>query len=211
VAPVSYTHLHRTAGLLRGDARLVEGRGIDQVAHAFRLRQVDPAIQIRAQRELARLGEARARVHRQRDGMPQHHWRAMARNLHYLFGCVRTRAREKCDYDLIHRLPLRVQQLGQLTGPRLPIGRSRKADHPCGDLARPPAGKAHYAEPTASGRRGNSNDGVGEVQLPPGCATDTAALRTAISVGAAAISSGVPPFSAKRSVAPGKSLSLIHI
>jgi hypothetical protein len=74
------------------------------------------------------------------------------------------RVREKGDHDLVDRLrPImrRVQQIGELAGPRLPIRRRRKADHAGGDLARPPAGKPHYAKSTSPGRRGNGDDGVG--------------------------------------------------
>ena len=50
----------RAARLLRGDARLVERGGFDQVADGFGLRQVDAAVEEGAQRELAGLGQPRA-------------------------------------------------------------------------------------------------------------------------------------------------------
>ncbi len=74
--------------LLRGDARLIERGGIDQVANGFGLRQIDAAVQIRAQRELAGFGEARAGFEGALDGIPQHDGRAMAGDLDYVFGGV---------------------------------------------------------------------------------------------------------------------------
>ena len=70
---------NRAAGLLRGDARLVERGGIDQVAHGFGLRQVDAAVQEGAQGEFAGLGQARARIDgrasRRAAGRPASHGR----------------------------------------------------------------------------------------------------------------------------------------
>ena len=78
--------------LLRGDARLVERGGVDQVADSFGLRQIDAAVQIAAQRELAGLGgpspgAARARSTQYR----KHDRRAMAGDLDDVFGGVGSR------------------------------------------------------------------------------------------------------------------------
>ncbi len=50
--------------LLRRDARLVESGGVDQIAHGLGLRQIDAAVQVGAQGELAGLGQPRAGLER---------------------------------------------------------------------------------------------------------------------------------------------------
>ena len=86
---------YRAAGLLRRDARLVERRGVDQIAHGFGLRQVDAAVQKRAQSELAGFGQPRAGVDGPLHRVPQHHGRAMAGNLDHVLRGVGARAGKK--------------------------------------------------------------------------------------------------------------------
>ncbi len=73
---------NRAARLLRGDARLVERGGFDQVAHGFGLRQVDAAVEKGAQREFAGLGQARAgfqrRAPRRGAGPPGEPWQEIS-------------------------------------------------------------------------------------------------------------------------------------
>ena len=77
--------------LLRGDARLVERGGVDQVADGLGLRQVDAAVEEGAQRELAGFGQARAGVERALHGVAQHDRRAVAGDLDHVFGGVGSR------------------------------------------------------------------------------------------------------------------------
>jgi len=56
--------------LLRRHTSLVKRRRVDQIAHRFRLRQIDPPIQIGAQCELARLCHSRTRFQRALYSMP---------------------------------------------------------------------------------------------------------------------------------------------
>ena len=46
--------------LIERRARLQRRHGVDQIGDGFGLHQIDPAVEERAQRELARLGEPRA-------------------------------------------------------------------------------------------------------------------------------------------------------
>ena len=99
---------NRAARLLRGDARLIQRGGVDQVADRLGLRQIDAAIQIGPQREFARLGEARARFERPFDGVAQNHGRAVAGNLDHVFGGVGAGRRKICDHNLINGMAARV-------------------------------------------------------------------------------------------------------
>ena len=83
----------RALRLLRGDARLVERGGLDEIADGFGLRQIDAAVQERAQREFARFGEARAGAHGAIETVAQDDGRAVAGDFDYVFGGVGTRAR----------------------------------------------------------------------------------------------------------------------
>ena len=58
--------------LIERRARLQRRHRVDQIGDRFRLHQVDPAVQKRAQRELARLGEPRAGVDRGLHDRAQH-------------------------------------------------------------------------------------------------------------------------------------------
>ncbi len=93
--------------LLRGDARLIERGGFDQVAHGFGLRQIDAAVEESAQGELAGLGQARAGLERALHGVAQHDRRAVAGDLDHVFGGVRARRGEERDHHLVDRWPSR--------------------------------------------------------------------------------------------------------
>ena len=58
IAPI--VRVKRAVQLIEGGARLQRRDRIDQIGDRLRLHQVDPAVHERAQRELARLGEAGA-------------------------------------------------------------------------------------------------------------------------------------------------------
>jgi len=76
---------------LRCDARLVERRRVDQVANGFRPRQVDTAIEIRAESEFARLGQSRAAPAGALERVTQHHGRSVAGDLYDVFGRIGSR------------------------------------------------------------------------------------------------------------------------
>ena len=115
--------------LLRGDARLVERGGVDQIAHGFGLRQIDAAVQIRAQREFARLGQARAGFERALQREAQDDRRAVAGDLDHVFGGVGSRRGEEGDHHFIDYRPSFASW--RMPGP--PIGRGAELQDAFGD------------------------------------------------------------------------------
>ena len=63
----------RAFELVHCRARLQRRDRVDEIGDRFGLHQVEPAVEIRAQRELARLGQPRARRHRHLDDPPEQH------------------------------------------------------------------------------------------------------------------------------------------
>jgi hypothetical protein len=92
---------NRAARLLRGDARLVERGGFDQVADGFGLGQIDAAVEKGAQGEFAGLGQARAGFEGALHGVAQHHRRAVAGDFDHVFGGVGARGLEEGDQHLV--------------------------------------------------------------------------------------------------------------
>ena len=78
----------RTFGLPRGDARLIQRGGFDQIAHAFGLRQIDAAVEIGAQSELAGLGQAGSGRAGALQSIAQHGGRAVTGDLDHVFSGV---------------------------------------------------------------------------------------------------------------------------
>ena len=61
----------RALELIHRRARLERRDGVDQIGDGLGLHEIEPAVEVRAQRELARLGQPRAGRHRQFDDAPQ--------------------------------------------------------------------------------------------------------------------------------------------
>ncbi len=165
------TPRNRAPSLLRGDARLIQRRGLDQIADRLGLRQIYAAIQISPQSELARVREPRPGLAGSIENVTQNDGSAVAGNLDHIFTSVGSRRREIGDNNMrIHRVSLRVGKLGEYGGPRLPGNgspgwtvRREIKDFP-GDRARFAAGDAYDADSTSSGRRRYGRDGVAQLQ-----------------------------------------------
>ena len=146
--------------LLRGDARLVERGGVDQVADGLGLRQVDAAVEEGAQGELAGLGEARAgfaaRARRRAAARPASRGRRSRRRLRR---CRSAGCSKKVTTTWSTVWPSRVEQLARVRAPGMPVGDAGSEDA-LGDGARVAAGEAHDAEAAAARRSGDGDDGV---------------------------------------------------
>ena len=94
----------RALKLIERRARLQRRNGINQIADGFRLNEIDAAVQKRPQRELARLGQPRARAHRRFQDGPQHDRAPVRAQLHHIVSRVRRRSREVCRDHLIDRI-----------------------------------------------------------------------------------------------------------
>ena len=71
------------------------GAGVDEVDDALGLREIELAVEIRAPRELAGLGDARAELEAALQQQPQHDRAAVAVQLEHVLTRVRLRAPEK--------------------------------------------------------------------------------------------------------------------
>ena len=177
----------RAFHLLRRDASLIQGSGFNEVADRLSLRQIDAAVEIGAQSEFARFGQARTSYTGAFDTVAQDNRRSMARDFHHIFGGVRTRRLKISGYYAINRVAFRVHQIGQQRVPALPIGRLTESQNLFGDAARFRSGKAHHSNAAAPRRSRNRNDGVLKLQKPLAAAVRSparssggwAALRTA--------------------------------
>ena len=84
----------RPLQLIERRARLQRRDRVDQIGDRLCLRQIDPAVQERAQRELPRLGETRAARHRRGDDGAQHDRASVGAELDDVLAGVRMRGRE---------------------------------------------------------------------------------------------------------------------
>ena len=147
--------------LLRGNPCLIQRSCINQIADRFGLRQIDAAIEVSAQGELARFGQPRAGLTQALQSIPQHHGRSMARDFDHIFGGVGARRGEISDYDLIDGAAVCVRQRRQGRGPRIPCGGSVcESQNSFDDRPRIGAGNPDDADPATAGRRGDGRDRV---------------------------------------------------
>src|SRR5579884_1106155 len=79
-----------------------------------------------AQCEFARLSQAGPGVNRALDAQPEHDGRAVAGDLHYVFGGVGSGSRKERNDYLVHRGAGFIGQLGQFGAPGMPARRMRK-------------------------------------------------------------------------------------
>ena len=71
----------RALELIHRRARLKRRDRVDEIGDRLRLHEIDPAVEVRAQRELAGLGEPRARAHRELDDALEQHRAAVPADL----------------------------------------------------------------------------------------------------------------------------------
>ena len=93
----------RAFELIHGRASLQRRHRVHQIGHGFRLDEIDPAIEVRAQRELARLGQSRTSPHRELDDALEEHRTAVPADFHHVVACVGVRTLKPRDDDLINR------------------------------------------------------------------------------------------------------------
>ena len=154
----------RAFQLPRGDLRLVERLGVDEVADRFRLRQIDAAVEERSHGELARLGQACTSRNRHLNDMSQNNRRSMAGNFDHVVGRVRVRLREKRRDDFVDAFAGRgINQLAKVRMAGLKSAIMCQPQHGTRDVACLRPGEPHYADATPSRRRGNSDDSVVDV------------------------------------------------
>ena len=101
----------RAVQLIERGARLQRRDRIDQIADRLRLHQVDPAVHERAQRELARLGEAGTGGNRGRDNRAQHDRTSMRAQLHDIVAGIGGGTGEVGRDDLIDGVATAVVRL----------------------------------------------------------------------------------------------------
>ena len=123
------------------------------------------AVQEGAQREFARLGEPRTRAAGPLDATSQHDRRAMAGDLHQIFGGIRARRSKISGHNLVDRAAGVVQQFRERGGPGFPFVPAAKPQNLARNLARVAPGKAHNTQAGAAGRSGNRDDGVGGLDI----------------------------------------------
>jgi hypothetical protein len=87
----------------QGRARRLAARGVDQVGHRLGLREVQLAFEVRAARELARLGEARARVEAGGEQRLHHDRTAVSLQLQHRLAGIGMRGR-KVERDALVQL-----------------------------------------------------------------------------------------------------------
>ena len=98
------TRRQRPLQLIECRAGLKRRHGVDEIGDGFRLRKIDPAVEKRAQRELARLGEARAAGHGRSDDGAQNDRASMRAQLDNILAGVRMRPGKIGRDDVIDRV-----------------------------------------------------------------------------------------------------------
>ena len=123
---------------LRAAARAaVAVAGIDQVGHAFGLRQVELAVEERALRELPGLREPRPELDAAREQQAQHRRSAVAVQLQHVLAGVGARRREVQREALVERLAARAAEGRRRRGRAAAGCRARcRGDHRAGPLPR---------------------------------------------------------------------------
>ena len=155
----------RATHLAGGLARLGESLRVDEVTHRLSLREIEPAGEKCALRKFAGLSETRAQFKRAAQQQLQHHRRTVGRNFDQIFGSIRARSGEKCDQGF-------VNARGVVTGGVEHIGKTRMGVLEYLERMPQPdqlhryrcslrTAETHDADATASRRRGDGGDGLG--------------------------------------------------
>ena len=109
----------RSFQLIVGGASLERRHRVDEIAHRFGLHQIDPAVQKRAQRELARFGQARSLGHRRLDDRAQEDGTAVGADLDDVLAGVRVRAGKERQDHLVANAASRRREARKRRAPRL--------------------------------------------------------------------------------------------
>jgi hypothetical protein len=159
---------HLRYGSLRlagGYAGLIESGRFDEVANGFGLRQIDAAVDIGAEGELAWFGDAGSEFEAAGDAVAKDYGRTVAGDLDYVFGGVRAGCGKESDDYFVYQV---ARCVGQFTEGGAPGGKGAvEADYPCRECSGLRPGKANYAYTSTAGWRGNGGDGVSEIQAKP--------------------------------------------
>ena len=91
----------RPLQLVVGRASLERRHRVDEIAHRFGLHQIDPAVQKRAQRELAGFCQTRPLGHRRFDDRTQEDGAAVGADFDHILAGVRVRAGKERQDDLV--------------------------------------------------------------------------------------------------------------
>ena len=159
----------RALELVHCRARLQRRDGIDQIGDGLCLDQVEPAVQMGPQRELARLAETRAQVHGKLDDPPKQNHAAVAADLDDVIAGKRPWRSEPGDNDLVQdanvlalvpRMPrlLGVHDVSERGVPG--TKRPRPPHQSKRDPVRVGAREAHHPDASAPWRRRDGDDGV---------------------------------------------------
>jgi hypothetical protein len=115
----------------------------------------------RSHGELARLGQPRAGRDRHLNHVAQHHGRAMARNLDHIVSRVGVWLGEEGDDNLVDAFAAgRLDQLTEMSVAGFEVMLVRQPQHGTGNSAGISPRYSHHANPAASRRRGDGDDGV---------------------------------------------------
>jgi hypothetical protein len=123
------------------------------------LRQVDPAVEERSQREFSRLGQTRSAGHNRGDDGTKHDRAAVGAELDNVLAGVRMRGREVSGDDLIDGRWFRLQLDERIRrAPR--FQRTRTREQAAGDVLRARAAQPNDPDAAPAGRRCDGDDGV---------------------------------------------------
>ena len=163
---------NRAFHLLRRDASLVQRGGFNQIADRFGLRQIDSSVEICPQRELARLGQPGAGRASPLESRIEEPRAIRGRRFRPDLRRCRSAARRRYVSDhLIDDVAFVIDQLGQRGSPGLPLMIRAKTQNLRSDRARVGAGKPHHPDAGPSGRSGNCDDRVANLQCGYGLPT----------------------------------------
>ena len=162
----------RSTHLAGGLARLRERLRVDQVAHRFSLREIEPARQKCTLRKFSRLGQPRAERQRAAQQKLQNHRRAVRSNLYQIFRRVGVWRGKKSDQRLIDRVGWGRVDSGGAASAQSAVEhvcqsrasvfeRLMRPDELRGDGRGLRPAQAHNPYAAPPGRRGDSGDGVG--------------------------------------------------
>ncbi len=132
------------------------GRRIDHVGHGLGLRQIEFVVEVRAPRELTRLGQPCAELERSAQQHARYHRAAVTVQFEHVFTGIGVRRRKEQHQSVVDDGAMPVQEFG---AHRLARGK-RLAGEGNGPVGQAAAGDAHNADSASSARRGDRGDRV---------------------------------------------------
>ena len=149
--------------MLGGDAGLVQSGGLDQIADGFGLREVDAAVEVGPEGELAGLGQAGSGAAGSIERVAEHGGGAVAGDLNDVFCAIGFWGGEE-GYDyVVDGVAGRVGEGGELRCPGSPVRRFAEEEDLLRDFTRGGAGETEDADASAAGRSGDGRDGIAEL------------------------------------------------